>query len=58
LAPAVDARRHMRRERWASTNVLDAAKASCPRVKAFLAKSCAYGEMEQQIRAALPKREL
>jgi CheY-like chemotaxis protein len=35
--------------------VLDSARATCPGVKGFLAKPYPYGEMELQIRAALPK---
>jgi|SRR5690242_3451380 DNA-binding NtrC family response regulator len=38
--------------------VLASARASCPAVKAFLPKPYPYGEMEEQIRAALPKRDV
>jgi DNA-binding NtrC family response regulator len=39
-------------------SVLDAARAACPNVLAFLAKPYPYDEMEQAIRQALPKRAL
>jgi len=38
--------------------VLDSARAACPGVKAFLIKPYPYSEMEEQIRAALPKRDV
>jgi DNA-binding NtrC family response regulator len=39
-------------------SVLDAARAACPSVLAFLAKPYPYEEMERAIRSALPKRAL
>lgn len=38
--------------------VLDEARATCLGVKAFLPKPYPYGELEAQIRAALPKRDV
>ena len=38
--------------------VLASARVACPAVKAFLPKPYPYGEMEEQIRAALPKRDV
>ena len=38
--------------------VLASARVSCPAVKAFLPKPYPYGDLEEQIRAALPKRDV
>jgi CheY-like chemotaxis protein len=38
--------------------VLASARTSCPAVKGFLPKPYPYGELEEQIRAALPKRDV
>lgn len=38
--------------------VLASAQATCPQVRAFLIKPYPYGEMEKQLRAILPKRDV